>query len=142
MSILPPQNQLSKTHQPLKLVPGFELREELGPSRNQHRRTELKLTQPGRYVYISSFLWTPHSFHGCSDSFSRIGLVSLYDPILCYQFEYSMGGERKKDIFRVKEMTAGMAERKMRVIGSRGRTCSQWICRRSIRNTLWLRRHS
>ena len=90
---------------------------------------------------VSFILWTPQSFRVCSDSCLRIDLVILYDPIRRFHFEYSMRGGRKLDVRAVGGMV-GTTQAEMRVIGSRGRISSQWICRRSIRNILWLRRIS
>lgn len=90
---------------------------------------------------VSFILWTPQSFRVCSDGCLRIDLVILYDPIRRFHFEYSMRGGRKLDVRAVGGMV-GTTQAEMRVIGSRGRISSRWICRRSIRNILWLRRIS
>jgi hypothetical protein len=90
---------------------------------------------------VGFVLWTPQSFRVCSDSCLRIGLVSLYDPIRRFRSEYSMRGERRLDVLAVGGMV-GTTQAEMRAIGSRGRISSRWICRRSIRNILWLRRIS
>jgi hypothetical protein len=86
-------------------------------------------------------LWTPLSFRVCLDSCLRIGLVSLYDPIQRFRFEYNMRGARRLDV-RVAAAVVGTTQAEMRVIGSRGRISSHWICQRSIRNIQWLRRIS